>query len=78
MSKLTAFIHKITVRTQLGSFFQIDQLTALHLALQRRLIRRAIEAVRGDLAGIDLAHVEADSGFLPPMVPGRLSKSWSN
>jgi len=50
---------QITVRTQLGSFFQIDQLTALHLALQRRLIRRAIEAVRGDLAGIDLAHVGA-------------------
>jgi tRNA(Ile)-lysidine synthase len=50
---------QLTIRTQLGSFFQIDQLTAFHLALQRRLIRRAIEAVRGDLAGIDLAHVEA-------------------
>jgi tRNA(Ile)-lysidine synthase len=50
---------QITKRSQLGSFFQIDQLSALHLALQRRLIRRAFQAVRGDLAGIDLVHVEA-------------------
>jgi tRNA(Ile)-lysidine synthase len=50
---------QITRRSQLGSFFQIDQLGSLHLALQRRLIRRAFQAVRGDLAGIDLPHVEA-------------------
>jgi tRNA(Ile)-lysidine synthase len=50
---------QITERSQLGSFFQIEQLGALHPALQRRLVRRAIQAVRGDLAGIDLAHVEA-------------------
>lgn len=50
---------QITRRSQLGSFFQIDQLSALHLALQRRLIRRAFQAVRGDLTGIDLPHVEA-------------------
>ena len=50
---------QITKRNQLGSFFQIDQLSGLHLALQRRLIRRAFQAVRGDLAGIDLPHVEA-------------------
>jgi tRNA(Ile)-lysidine synthase len=50
---------QIARRSQLGSFFQIEQLGALHLALQRRLIRRAFQAVRGDLAGIDLPHVEA-------------------
>lgn len=50
---------KITKRNQLGSFFQIDNLNRLHPALQRRVLRRAIQAVRGDLAGIDLAHVEA-------------------
>ncbi|HEY6988132.1 MAG TPA: tRNA lysidine(34) synthetase TilS [Bryobacteraceae bacterium] len=49
---------KITKRNQLGSFFQIDQLNALHPALGRRILRRAIHAVRGGLAGIDLAHVE--------------------
>jgi tRNA(Ile)-lysidine synthase len=50
---------QITKRTELGLFFQIDSLGALHPALQRRLIRRAIQAVRGDLAGIDLPHVDA-------------------
>ena len=50
---------KITKRNQLGSFFQIDRLNTLHPALRRRVLRRAIQAVRGDLAGIDLAHVEA-------------------
>jgi tRNA(Ile)-lysidine synthase len=50
---------QITKRNQLGSFFQIDELAGFHLALQRRLIRRAIQAVRGNLAGIDLPHVEA-------------------
>ena len=50
---------QITRRSQLGSFFQVDQLNALHPALQRRVLRRAIQGVRGDLAGIDLAHVDA-------------------
>jgi tRNA(Ile)-lysidine synthase len=50
---------KITKRNQLGSFFQIDDLNRLHPALQRRLLRRANQPVSGDLAGIDLAHVEA-------------------
>ena len=50
---------KITKRNQLGSFFQIEDLNRLHPALQRRVLRRAIQAVRSDLAGIDLAHVDA-------------------
>ena len=36
----------------------IAQLTAVHPALARRLIRRAVEIVKGDLRGIDFAHVE--------------------
>jgi len=57
--QVEAIYSKITKRNQLGSFFQIDQLSALHPALQRRFLRRAIQGVRGDLAGIDLAHVDA-------------------
>ena len=68
---------QITKRNQLGSFFQTVQLTGLHPALQRRIIRRAIQGVRGDLAGIDLAHVEAilslcgnEQGHDRVLVPG--------
>jgi tRNA(Ile)-lysidine synthase len=50
---------EITKRTHLGSNFQIASLAALHPAVQRRVMRRALEEVRGDLRGIDLAHVEA-------------------
>jgi tRNA(Ile)-lysidine synthase len=57
--QVEAIYSQITKRNQLGSFFQIDELTALHPALRRRVVRRAIEVVRGDLAGIDLAHVDA-------------------
>jgi tRNA(Ile)-lysidine synthase len=51
--------HEITKRTPLGSIFQIAALAVLHPAVQRRVIRCAIEEIRGDLQGIDLAHVEA-------------------
>jgi tRNA(Ile)-lysidine synthase len=57
--QVEALYPQITKRNQLGSFFQIEGLSALHLALQRRLIRQAFQAVRGDLGGIDLPHVEA-------------------
>lgn len=36
----------------------VPQLTAAPPALARRLIRRAVEIVKGDLRGIDFAHVE--------------------
>ncbi|HEY3937090.1 MAG TPA: tRNA lysidine(34) synthetase TilS [Bryobacteraceae bacterium] len=50
---------EITKRTSLGSIFQIGALLLLHPAVQRRVIRRAIEKIRGDLRGIDLSHIEA-------------------
>jgi tRNA(Ile)-lysidine synthase len=36
-----------------------DTLAELHPAVARRLLRRAIAAVKGDLRGIDLRHIEA-------------------
>ena len=42
-----------------GLVFQIDSLRPLSLALTRRLLRHAIEQVRGDLLGIDFDHVES-------------------
>ncbi len=50
---------QITKRTRLGSFFQMGALQALHPAVQRRLIRRALIDVRGDLRSIDKEHVDA-------------------
>jgi len=50
---------QITRRSQLGSFFQIDPLMALHPAVRRRVVRRALKDVRGDLRSIDFQHIEA-------------------
>jgi tRNA(Ile)-lysidine synthase len=37
----------------------VAELAKLHLAIQRRVIRRALFALRGDLRGLDLHHIEA-------------------
>jgi len=50
---------EITKRTHLGSILQVPLLTALHTAVQRRVLRRALVDIRGDLRSIDLRHVDA-------------------
>ncbi len=40
-------------------FFRADEMTALPEASARRLVRRAIEIVKGDLRGLDFAHIAA-------------------
>ena len=42
----------------MASFLQISDLAKLHLAEQRRVIRRALREVRGDLRSIDINHVD--------------------
>ncbi len=68
---------KITKRTDLGSILQVPALSALHVAVQRRVVRRALVDVRGDLRSIDIGHVEAILGICSSghghdrvMVPG--------
>lgn len=39
--------------------FNAEELTKLPVALQRRLIRRAVQEVKGDLKAIDLYHIES-------------------
>ena len=47
-------------RTHLGSILQIGELGRLHLALRRRLIRRALADIRTNrLTGLDFEHIEA-------------------
>jgi tRNA(Ile)-lysidine synthase len=71
-------IYKETVkRTSLGSFCKTALLGSLHPAVQRRLIRRAVAEVKGDLRGIDLDHIDAilalclsEQGHDRVLVPG--------
>jgi tRNA(Ile)-lysidine synthase len=51
--------HQTPCGLHLGSFFQISALLNLHVAVQRRVIRRALIDVRGDLRSIDMRHVDA-------------------
>jgi tRNA(Ile)-lysidine synthase len=46
-------------RTHFGHLLPVDALLALHLAARRRVIRRAILDVKGDLRSIGFEHIEA-------------------
>lgn len=69
---------KITKRTRLGSIFPIAGLAAVHLALRRRLIRRALSDIRPEGSKeLDFEHIEAvlalcgsDQGHNRVLVPG--------
>ena len=50
---------EIAKRTFRGLILDVNSLRTLHLALQRRIVRRALLDLRGDLRGLDLEHVEA-------------------
>ncbi len=50
---------EITKRTPLGSIFHVSALNSLHRAIQRRIVRRAVAEIRGNLRSIDMEHVEA-------------------
>lgn len=60
-SRIDRLLNKISHPFREGNDLVIDtrRLRRLHPALQRRVIRSALERVRGDLHSIDLAHVEA-------------------
>lgn len=44
---------------RLGIMARIGEIEALHPAVQRRLVRKAVARVRGDLRSVDLEHVDA-------------------
>lgn len=51
---------RFTERTRFGLILPVDELTALHLAVRRRVIRRALQELRPEgLRGLDYAHIEA-------------------
>lgn len=69
---------KITKRTRLGSIIPIAGLKAMHLAVRRRLIRRALSDIRPEGSKeLDFEHIEAvlalcgsDQGHDRVLVPG--------
>jgi tRNA(Ile)-lysidine synthase len=68
---------KISKRTHLGIVLATRALRSFHIAVQRRVIRRALSEVRGDLRGIDLRHIDAilaicrrEEGHDRVLVPG--------
>ncbi len=50
---------EITRRTHLGPVISVRSLAKLPIAVQRRIIRRALFGLRGDLRGLDMKHIEA-------------------
>ncbi|MBV9766778.1 MAG: tRNA lysidine(34) synthetase TilS [Acidobacteriaceae bacterium] len=56
---------EITKRTHLGSILHVPFLAALPTAVQRRVLRRALLDVRGDLRSIDREHIEAILSLCP-------------
>lgn len=49
---------QMLVRKRSAVLIRVDHLGSLHLAVIRRLVRRAMRVAKGDLRGIDLLHVE--------------------
>lgn len=58
-TRLPALAQSHLTFTDLGLSYKVNLIESLSLAATRRLLRYAIKEVRGDLLGIDFAHVEA-------------------
>ncbi len=57
--RIDRLFRSLSTGTSYGLTLSVSRLARLHPARQRRLLRRAIEEVRGNLRSIDLLHVEA-------------------
>jgi tRNA(Ile)-lysidine synthase len=57
--KIELLYPQLVARTPRGWQMTVAKLTLLHLALRRRLIRRAVQDLRGDLHAIEYEHIES-------------------
>ncbi len=57
--QIEALFSQMVQNSHFGLQISATQIAALHLAVQRRLVRRALLAVRGNLKAIDCEHVES-------------------
>ncbi|MGI9074257.1 MAG: tRNA lysidine(34) synthetase TilS [Bryobacteraceae bacterium] len=62
--QIEPLFQQIAQQTHLGLILDTTQLIALHVAVQRRVIRRAILEIRGDLRSIDIQHIDAILGLI--------------
>jgi tRNA(Ile)-lysidine synthase len=61
--RIEPIFQDVAQQTHFGLILDVTRLTALHVAEQRRVIRRAIFEIRGDLRSIDIQHVDAILGL---------------
>jgi tRNA(Ile)-lysidine synthase len=58
LEEIEPIFRNLVQHTRFGLVLDTPKLAALHLAVQRRIVRRAILEVRGDLRSIDIKHVD--------------------
>ena len=56
---ITPICRELTSKSHFGLVLDVRALDRLHLAVQRRVIRRTLSEVRGDLRGLDAQHIQA-------------------
>lgn len=59
VTEIEPIFQQIVQYTHFGLILDTPRLAALHIAVQRRVVRRAILDVRGELRSIDVKHVDA-------------------
>jgi tRNA(Ile)-lysidine synthase len=64
VEEIEPIFERFVRHTHFGLILDITELAALHVAVQRRVVRRAILDVRGDLRSIDRKHVDAIIGLV--------------
>lgn len=64
VDQIEPLFQHVVQRDHFGLILDLGQFSALHIAVQRRLIRRAILEVRGDLHSIDVQHVNGILGIV--------------
>ncbi|MFL6352462.1 MAG: tRNA lysidine(34) synthetase TilS [Bryobacteraceae bacterium] len=57
--QIEPIFREIAQQTHFGLILDVTRLAALHVAVQRRMIRRAIFEIRGELRSIDIKHIDA-------------------
>jgi tRNA(Ile)-lysidine synthase len=59
IDQIEPIFQHITQQSHFGLILDLTRFAALHVAVQRRMIRRAILEIRGDLRSMDIKHVDA-------------------
>jgi tRNA(Ile)-lysidine synthase len=61
--QIESIFHQMAEKNHFGLIIDVGALADLHIAVQRRVIRRALFEVQGNLRNIDIRHVDAIRGI---------------